>query len=762
MRMSRQDVAVVSIAALAAAHLIVCAIFHSALQSSIIQLVAALLATVLCLLKARESRSRYFQLLWYGLSIAFFLWACGEAYDVWWVITQSVPLSYPNLADFFWMLYSFPILLLASRTRDLSREDWTGILDMVQASISAGLLVIIILLVLGVGAVERAYDIQGVAMLFACAICYSTSESTEERAFFCNLTIYVVSYDVLGLVTQLVPASYLGDGKITDLAFSYPFLIFCATVIRYPGKLPLPKKFQAPWMILPAHIHGISSLGLTLTSVASSVLITVHHARFGVPGLILSCSVFALRTGIRESQLKRAQMQLEYENHHDHLTGLANRALLKRELERPEAQQAGKRSLLFLDLDRFKTINDSLGHVFGDRLLIHVAETLRSVVRPGDIVARFGGDEFVVLLNNCQEGVDAQAIAERILSRLRSPILLDGKSIHADGSIGIAALAAGEGPSHLLRNADAAMYAAKSLGRNQVRIFDRSILEAAARQMEIETELRHSVEDGSISVAYQPVYSLGRGKLEGFEALARWAQPKYGVISPEEFIPVAEETGMIAQLGRQVLCEACCQVAAWNRQFKSRLKVSVNVSGWQLADNGFLECVEEVLADSWLEPSLLKFEVTESVLLNDRESAVKMLTAARAMGIAIYLDDFGKGYSALNYLLEFPFDVIKIDKSFIQNVERDERHATLMRSIVQLAKELEKKVVAEGIETQAQLEFIQSIGCDYAQGYLFSRPLPPAEMTERLHSEMADPAKTLCCLSQLAAGLHENLQETFS
>jgi EAL domain-containing protein (putative c-di-GMP-specific phosphodiesterase class I) len=306
------------------------------------------------------------------------------------------------------------------------------------------------------------------------------------------------------------------------------------------------------------------------------------------------------------------------------------------------------------------------------------------------------------------------------------------------------------------------MYAAKSLGRNRVRTFDKSILDGAVRQMEIETELRHSVQDGSISVAYQPVYSLQRGTLEGFEALARWVHPKFGVISPEEFIPVAEETGLIASLGQQVLCQACSQVAAWNRQFKSSLKVSVNVSGWQLAGKGFLECVQDVLTDSRLSPELLKFEVTESVLLNDRETAAEVLTAARAMGIAVYLDDFGKGYSALHYLLEFPFDVIKIDKSFIQNVERDERHATVMRTIVQLAKKLEKSVVAEGIETQPQLEFVQRIGCEYAQGYLFSKALPAAEMIDRLESEMAGHEEPLRCLPPLSADLRANLGESFS
>lgn len=759
---TRQDLAVVSIGVLAAAHFVVCAVFHFALQSNILQLAAALLATTLCLMRARRAPSHYLRFLWYGLASAFFLWTCGESYDVWWFVAKGHSLAYPNLADYFWILYSFPVLLLASRTKDRMGEDWTGILDMVQACISAGLLFSIILFVPGFDAVDRAYDIQGVAMLLACAVRYSTSDGHEERVFFRNLTIYVIFYGALGLVAQLVPANLLGDGKIADLAYSYPFLIFSAVAIRLPEKLPLLDKWKVPRINLPAHMHGVSSLGLALTSVASSVLLTAHRARFGVPGLILSCSVFALRTAIRESQLRRAQMQLEYDNHHDHLTGLANRVLLTRELERSEAARPGSRSLLFLDLDKFKAINDSLGHAFGDRLLIHVADTLRSVVRPGDIVARFGGDEFVVLLNNCQDGAVAEKIAERILRRLRSPIVLEGKQIHAGGSIGIAALEDGEGTAHLLRNADAAMYAAKSLGRNRVRTFDRTILDEAVRQMEIETELRHSVKGGEITVAYQPVYSMKTGTVEGFEALARWVHPKHGLISPEEFIPMAEETGLIVELGRQVLIQACHQLAAWNRQFDSLLRVSVNVSGWQLDHEGFLDFVKEVLAESDLDPQLLRFEVTESVLLNDRPRAVEALAAARAMGVNIYLDDFGKGYSALNYLLEFPFDAIKIDKSFIRNVERDNRHAMVMSTIVQLAKRLDKKIVAEGIETQPQLEFIRRIGCDFAQGYLISKPLPAEAMTLRLGAEMAYRAKTLSGLSQLAAGLDAKLQQPFS
>jgi diguanylate cyclase (GGDEF)-like protein len=758
MEMKRQNLAVALIGVLAALHLAVCAIFHSALLSGVIQLVAALLATGLCLKRTRESGDHYFRWLWSGLGTAFFLWAAGQTYAVWYSIWHTGSLSYPNPADFFWLLYSFPILLLASKAPDHADGDWTGRLDLVQACISAFLLYSIVLLIPGVDIVERAYDIQGVALLFACGIRFSTAGSSEERCFFRNLTIYVVAYDLLGLVTQIVPQNMVVDGAVTDLTFSFPFLIFCAVSIRLPETVPVVLPWKMPRTILPCHIHGISCLGLALTSIASGVVLTIHHTRFGIPGMIVSCGVFALRTATRESQLKCVQLQLEYDNHHDNLTGLANRAFLIRELEQPNTPSSGNRSLLYLDLDRFKMINDSLGHVFGDHLLIHVANLLRSVVRPGDVVARLGGDEFVVLLNNCPDGVTAEAIAERILTRLCSPVMLEGKVIQASGSIGIAALQEGESSMHLLRNADAAMYAAKSLGTNRVRIFDRTILDKAARQLEMETDLRHSVENGSITVNYQPVYSLKTGTVEGFEALARWTHPQYGAIPPDEFIPRAEDAGLIVELGNQVISKACRQVAAWNRQFRSSLTVSINVSAWQLASKEFLPYVREVLLDSRLEASRLKFEITESVLMNDRQPALETLCAARAMDIEIYLDDFGTGYSALDYLLEFPFDAIKIDKRFLLDFENDERHATVMATIVQLAKGLRKRVVAAGIENLAQLEFITSIHCDYGQGYLFSKPLRPDEMTRMLSSEMTDDAGPFPSFSHLLPNLPARCQ----
>jgi diguanylate cyclase (GGDEF)-like protein len=717
-------------------HCAACFIVHSSAFSDVMQLAASVTATALCLLRARKATDRHFAWLWYCLSAAFLLWTAGQSYDVWYSLTHNTRLTYPNPADYFWLLYSFPILLLASRTRRYSERDWTGLLDLMQAGISGVLLCIIILIVPGTDAVLRAYDIQGVALLFACAIRYSTATSAEERVFFRNLTIYVVSYDGLGLITQIVPRSLIFDGSTVDLAYSFPFLIFCAVEILMPTELPRVWQWKLPTIILPAHIHGISSLGLALTSIASGVMLIGHQSRLGVIGVVLSCGVFGLRTAIRESELKRAQLQLEYDNDHDNLTGLANRTLLLRELEQLNAQSQENRSLLFLDLDRFKMINDSLGHIIGDRLLIHVANMLRMVVRPGDVVARLGGDEFVILLSQCPDTVTAETIAERILARLRRPILLDGRVVHAAGSIGIAAIEEGASSTHLLRHADAAMYTAKSLGKNRVCIFDRAVLESTARQLEMETDLRHAVAENAISLAYQPVYSLASGQMAAFEALARWHHPYYGSIPPSDFIPLAEDTGLIIEMGKQVLDKACRQAEQWNRQFGTQLAMGVNVSARQLTGTDFLEHLKRVLQESKFTPSLLRFEITESVLLSNRQPALQVLGAARDMGAKVYLDDFGRGYSALNYLLDFPFDGIKIDKYFIDNVERDSSHKTVLTAIIQLARALNKNVVAEGIENEAQREFVASVQCDFVQGYLFSKPLTAKAVEYLLHTKM--------------------------
>lgn len=735
--LTKQNVALAAIAGLAIFHvLVICFAAHPLLPSNIIQFIAPLLATALCLVQARYSNDRYFRRLWEKLCIAFLLWTVAQGDYLWHVICHKSPPHFPSLTDFLWLLSSFPILLVASRAKDRTEDDWPGLLDIAQGCISACLLYAVLFWVPQGITDSLVFDIQSTALVFACAIRYSTATGTSERIFFRNLTLYSLCYGILSAAGLLAQDYGSAAGGITDLAWSLPVLFFCIIALQLPeNTFPFSEKGLSR-TILPAHIHGISSLGLALTSMAAGVILTLHRPRWGIFALTLSCILFAVRTALRESQLKRAQLKLEHDTLYDSLTGLANRTLLIRDLEQSELAFSQPRSLLFLDLDRFKIINDSLGHAFGDRLLVHVAGVLRSAVRNEDIVARLGGDEFVILLNGDRDGITAEGVAERILHSLRSPILLDGRVIHITGSIGIVAVQEGKTTTDLLRDADASMYVAKSLGKNRAHVFDQSILEKTTRELEMEADLRHAMKEGLIAVAYQPIYSVETEQLEGFEALARWTHPKYGVISPAEFIPLAEDTGLIIELGKQVLSIACYQVAAWNSHFHSKLTVSVNVSGRQLADKGFLSYVKEILNDSQLEPALLKFEITETVLLSDRQGAEETFGTAHSMGIGIYLDDFGTGYSSLSYLLEFPFDTIKIDRCFMQNVDCDNRRAEMMHTIVKLAKNLGKNVIAEGIETLAQLEFIAKLRCDSVQGFLFSRPLLAEAMTKTLKSEM--------------------------
>ena len=738
-KMTQRKLVHFSITALAVAHLAICLAGGQVILSNVIQLLAVLSAALLCLKRARTCGDVHLRRLWYGLSTAFGFWAAAQAHYTGYLALRAVPPPHPDVADFFWLSYSFPILLVASCERaKRSERDWTQLLDASQTGIAAIQVCLAVLMIPGAMVIDRVYDIQGFAMLFACAIRYSTTRGDEERTFFRNLTVFVLCYDVFGLLSQIVPQPHLENGGIRDLAWSLSFLTFSAMAIGLPKPQSGQHTVKAPAILLPAHIHGVSALGLVLTSVASSVLLLIYHLPFGFWGLIAACVVFAARMALRESKLYRTQVELEHDNLHDRLTGLPNRVLLERELERSNGSGSGKSFLLLLDLDRFKIFTDSFGRAFGDQLLTHIADLLRSTVRVGDVISRFGGDEFVVVLKDCGEELKAKEIADRILHRLSAPILLDQRIVHVTGSIGIAAFEEGRSTLDLLNRADAAMYMAKSAGKNCVHFFDRSILDRAAEDLEMESDLRQSVEDGRISVAYQPLFTVDTHRLVAFEALARWEHPRQGHISPERFIPLAEETGLILQLGMQVLTKACFQVAAWNREFGKSLCLGVNVSGQQLAEKSFFAQIDQVLKDSGLDPSLLRLEITESVLIKNQERVAEILQAACASGIEICLDDFGTGYSALNYLVHLPFHTIKIDRGFLRDVEYDTTRAMLVRTIVQLAKNLNKKVVAEGVETAAQLDFLASVQCDLAQGYLLSRPLSAERTRDFLKSLLAE------------------------
>jgi diguanylate cyclase (GGDEF)-like protein len=414
---------------------------------------------------------------------------------------------------------------------------------------------------------------------------------------------------------------------------------------------------------------------------------------------------------------------------HDSLTGLPNRAmfteLLKAEIESSSRRDDHMFAVLFLDLDRFKNINDSLGHTHGDLLLVAFAERLERTLRPVDTLARFGGDEFAILLSGMTDATDAVRVAQRISEELSQPFVLDKNSAFATSSIGIALSSTGyDRPEDILRDADTAMYRAKENGKARYEVFDHGMHARAVSRLQLESDLRQAVEERQFCVYYQPIICLQTGRLAGFEALVRWNHPRRGLVSPADFIPVAEETGLIVPIGEWVLQEACNHIREMQMAFPSHrsLSLSVNLSARQVAQTDLLDRIQEALAASKLSPHCLKLEITESVVMENAEAATLMFKQLRALGVQLSIDDFGTGYSSLSYLHRFPLNYLKIDRSFVMRLTTENDNA-IVRTISTLARNLGMEVIAEGIETEEQYQQLKMLGCEYGQGYLFSHPV---------------------------------------
>jgi diguanylate cyclase (GGDEF)-like protein len=424
------------------------------------------------------------------------------------------------------------------------------------------------------------------------------------------------------------------------------------------------------------------------------------------------------------------QVKLGYDAFYDPLTQLPNRALLLNRLEQLLKQTKRDTetlfALLFIDLDRFKVINDSLGHAVGDQLLVAIAHRLASIVRPGDTVSRLGGDEFVVLLNPIQNVADATSIVERFQVTLAQPFEIAGHSLKAEMSIGIVVSNQGqENAADFLQQADRAMYRAKGAGKGCYRVFDPDTDAEAIALAQLETEMGKALQQKKFEVYYQPIIHLSTGRIEGFEALLRWYHHQRGWISPDLFIPLAEETGMIHGLGEFVLRQSCAQMLHWQRlrQNQAPLTLNVNLSVTQLQQPDFSTTVARILRQEQFNPQHLRFELTESIALEQDEFAVSMLNQLKIMGIQLHLDDFGVGYSCLNYLYILPFSVVKLDRLFIQRLGLDEEGLELVRTMVNIANILGMDIIAEGIETQFQLDMLHILQCSYGQGYWYSPPV---------------------------------------
>jgi diguanylate cyclase (GGDEF)-like protein len=434
--------------------------------------------------------------------------------------------------------------------------------------------------------------------------------------------------------------------------------------------------------------------------------------------------------------------QITHSAEHDFLTGLPNRMLLNDRISQAIASARRDKkqvAVLFLDLDGFKHINDSLGHPVGDKLLQSIALRLAASVRGADTVSRQGGDEFVVLLADLAQPEDAVTMAARMLRTVAEPHSVDQHDLHLTTSIGVSVYPDdGLDAETLIKNADTAMYQAKENGRKSFRFFKPAMNVRAVERQAIEESLQYALERNEFTLHYQPKVSLDTGEITGAEALLRWTHPIRGPVSPAEFIPVAEDSGLILPIGNWVLRAACQQMRLWTDAGLPAIAVAVNVSAMEFRDEAFLEGVFAALADSKLDPRFLELELTESVLMKHAETTVSILKTLRAKGVRVAVDDFGTGYSSLSYLRKFPIDALKIDQSFIRQITTTPLEMTIVTAVIGMGRSLNLRVVAEGVEADAELRFLQAHQCDEAQGYYFGRPMPASEFAKLLKSGVAE------------------------
>ncbi|HXX10763.1 MAG TPA: EAL domain-containing protein, partial [Burkholderiales bacterium] len=451
----------------------------------------------------------------------------------------------------------------------------------------------------------------------------------------------------------------------------------------------------------------------------------------GIRGLVI--------TSRDVSERQKAEKRAEYLAQHDGLTGLPNRFLMQDRLHQAISQArrgGGLVALMFVDLDRFKTVNDSFGRVIGDTLLKQVAQRLTACLRDTDTVARLGGDEFTIMLPDATNAQGVGEVAQRVLSEFARPFSDGEQELYVSASIGISLFPRdGSDPDELVKHADRAMYSAKDSGRNSYRYFTEDLNREVHEKVILESGLRRAIERGELCLLYQPKIDLASHKIIGAESLVRWQHPKLGLILPERFIPVAEESDLIVELGEWVLNAACEQLRAWQQEGFA-LQVAVNVSARQFRRGNLEDRVVAAMVAAHVEPHLVEIELTESAIMQDAEASISTLQRLKSHGISISIDDFGVGYSNMRYLNRLPLDILKIDQSLIRDIGADSKDAAIVRAIIGLARSLGIRVIAEGVENHSQLSFLNAHGCNYGQGFLFGRPLAPEAFAELMHKQI--------------------------
>jgi diguanylate cyclase (GGDEF)-like protein len=469
-------------------------------------------------------------------------------------------------------------------------------------------------------------------------------------------------------------------------------------------------------------LRNAAGLWMTVDNVGTNLL---REPVIG--GLVLNT-----RDVTEQSVIKQQYMHQAF---HDPLTDLANRSLFLYQVGHALARHSRHShpvTVLFLDLDNFKTVNDSLGHAEGDRLLVEASRRLASCVRSSDLIARLGGDEFAVLVEEAESLDEVLIVATRIGEALSRPFMLAGKEVFVNASIGIARSQHGDGSDELVRNADVAMYVAKTRGKGRHVLFEPQMHHAALERLVVEADLRRAIEHEDFFLQYQPIVELATGDIIGAEALVRWMCRDRGTVPPGVFIPIAEETGLIVPMGRWVLRRACFEAQRWTRDRGLACRITVNLSGRQLQDAQIVDDVRQALEDSGLDPAQLVLEITESMLMHNTELSMERLVALKGLGVSLAIDDFGTGYSSLSYLQRYPIDILKIDKAFVEVIDQGGEGPVLAQAIVALGETLRMNTVAEGIETEAQRGALLGLGCELGQGYLFAPPLDAEEYWQLL------------------------------
>lgn len=711
-----------------------------------------------CLLWGVASNRPAERLGWYLIAAANLCFITGDGILDFYDVALHTAAPFPSIADALYLL-GYPFLFAGVfRVRCLRATPGSRESKADAAMVCVGALALSWQFLMGSYAhdgtlsgfgkfVTMAYPIMDLGVLFI--IIQSMIAGATRRASDTLLSLAVVlmlaadfSYDLLVLHSadsgsSPVDGLFLANYIVLAAAALHPSMARATPSMqgrpapRFWWALVAAAGFVSPVVLLVGSLTG-AQVDVPVLATTSIVLFTLAVVRTGwlFARLRAQTAELTSRSGALHEALQVQQgleADLRHQAFHDSLTGLANRALLRDRVEHAldaAPRLGGTVAVCFCDLDGFKSVNDSLGHRFGDELLVVVSKRLSSIVRPGDTVARLGGDEFAVLIDNATDLESVSVLAERIVSVLGQPVEIEGQQIHLSVSAGVAFSDVGTTPETLLSEADAAMYESKALGKDRFTMFESFMRSRAVDRMTLINAFQGSLERAEFFLQYQPQLCLADDGLEGFEALVRWQHPTLGTVAPDRFIPLAEETGFIVPLGRWILQRACVEAAGWTAATGAPISVSVNLSARQLQDTGLMRDVQNALAHSGLAAERLVLEITESVLMLNPEQIAAVLGGLRELGIRIAIDDFGTGYSSLSYLRQLPVDILKIDKSFIDPLQDPSSEgAAFVETILRLARDLHLRATAEGIEHEIQRDALVRMSCDSAQGYLMSRPL---------------------------------------